>query len=220
MRYFITFGIFGLFSFVFACIPSTVKVKQQPGNVEDSSRLASLGLLPVKDSFFAILCTAAVQRTFIPETYDGSYRKIAYPGGDVPDSLGVCTDLIIRAYRKLGLDLQKLVHEDIQRAKSVYDKRRKIDRIDANIDHRRTHHLQTFFTRRGAQKVVSQNAIDYLPGDIVFWDIAYGHVGIVINKKSQDGKRWLMAHNIGRGSEIEDCLLNATIIDHYRWDGK
>lgn len=169
------------------------------------------------DEFFLRLSNAAVERTTHKEIYDPSYRRMAYPGGDVPDSLGVCTDLIIRAYRKVGADLQKLIHEDMKIAKQEYDKRRKTERLDTNIDHRRTHNMETFFTRRGAKLAISTKSEDYLPGDLVFYDIAYGHVGMIVNIKSADGKRYLIAHNIGRGSELEDFLFAARIIGHYRW---
>lgn len=186
----------------------------------DSTEIAKLDTVKLTDTFFDKLCISAIKRTFIQETYDGSYRVLKYPGGDVPDSIGVCTDLVIRAYRKLNIDLQKLIHEDMKKAFSEYNKRRKSDRIDRNIDHRRTPNMQTFLTRKKANKPVTTNPEDYQPGDLVFWDVANGHVGIVVNVKTPDKKRWMVAHNIGRGSELEDFLFGATIVDHYRWNGK
>jgi uncharacterized protein len=171
----------------------------------------------VPDDFFIRLSEAAIERTTHKETYDGQYRKIKYPGGDVPDSIGVCTDVIIRSYRKVGTDLQVLIHEDMKRAKAEYDKRRKTDKLDSSIDHRRTQNMETFFTRHGGRLPISAKAEDYLPGDIVFFDVAYGHVGIVVNRKSADKKRYMIVHNIGRGSELEDFLFGATITGHYRW---
>lgn len=185
----------------------------------DSVSTARLDTVKQSDTFFDQLCIAAIKRTFIKETYDGSYRMLKYPGGDVPDSLGVCTDLVIRAYRKVGKDLQKLIHEDMQKAFAEYNKRRKSDRIDRNIDHRRTPNMQTFFTRKKAAKPITQKPEDYLPGDIVFWDVADGHVGMVVNIKTKDKKRWMIAHNIGAGSQLEDFLFEATITGHYRWNG-
>lgn len=150
--------------------------------------------------------------------YDGKYYKIDYPNGDVPANIGVCTDVIIRAYRAIGMDLQKLVHEDIVKYKSVYDKRKFYRKeTDSNIDHRRTFNLRTYFTRQGASKPVTNKESDYLPGDIVFWDVAAGHVGIVVDVKVPRTNRYYVVHNICCGPKMEDFLFAAKIIDHYRW---
>lgn len=148
-------------------------------------------------------------------TYNGKYLQLKYPGGDVPPNIGVCTDVIIRAYRSIDIDLQKLVHEDILANKAKYDKRMYYGKkIDSNIDHRRTFNLRTFFTRKDAKQPIDS---DYLPGDIVFWDIAAGHVGIVIDIKVPEANRYYVVHNICCGPKIEDFLYRAKIIDHYRW---
>lgn len=148
-------------------------------------------------------------------TYNGKYVQLKYPGGDVPPNIGVCTDVIIRAYRSIDIDLQKLVHEDILANKVEYDKRMYYGKkIDSNIDHRRTFNLRTFFTRKGAKQPIDS---DYLPGDIVFWDVAAGHVGIVIDIKVPGTNRYYVVHNICCGPKIEDFLYRAKIIDHYRW---
>jgi uncharacterized protein YijF (DUF1287 family) len=149
--------------------------------------------------------------------YYGGYIKIKYPNGDVPKNLGVCTDVIIRAYRTIGVDLQQLVHEDMLKNKAVYDKRQYSKMIDKNIDHRRTNNLRTYFTRQHAKKAITDNAKDYLPGDIVFWNIAGGHVGIVIDVKVPETDRYYVVHNRGRGPKKEDFLFRAPINDHYRW---
>jgi uncharacterized protein len=169
------------------------------------------------DDYFIRLSEAAIERTTHKETYDGQYRRIKYPGGDVPDSIGVCTDVIIRSYRKVGSDLQVLIHEDMKKAKAEYDKRRKTERLDPSIDHRRTQNMETFFDRHGGKLPVTNKAEDYLPGDIVFFDVAYGHVGMVVNRRSADNKRYMIVHNIGRGTELEDFLFEARITGHYRW---
>jgi uncharacterized protein YijF (DUF1287 family) len=152
--------------------------------------------------------------------YDGSYVQIKYPNGDVPDNIGVCTDVIIRAYRKLGSDLQVLVHEDIVKNFSIYNKRRKSEIIDANIDHRRTPNLETYFSRQGAALPVSAKESDYQAGDIVFWDVAQGHVGIVVNEKVEGTDRNFIVHNICCGVKKEDFLFGAKILGHYRWKPK
>lgn len=150
-------------------------------------------------------------------TYDGSYYQIKYPGGDVPSNIGVCTDVIVRAYRSVGIDLQKLVHEDMLANKAIYDKRRYSKIVDSNIDHRRVPNLRTFFTRQGAKLPITDKGIDYKPGDIVFWDVAAGHVGMVVDIKVRGTDRYHVVHNIGSGPELEDFLFLATIVDHYRW---
>jgi uncharacterized protein YijF (DUF1287 family) len=151
--------------------------------------------------------------------YDGKYYKIPYPNGDVPANIGVCTDVIIRAYRSIGKDLQKLVHEDMLNNKAEYDKRRFYKKeADSNIDHRRTFNLRTYFTRQGFKKPITDKESDYLPGDIVFWDIAAGHVGIVVDIKVPGTTRYYVVHNICCGPQMEDFLFNAKIIDHYRWN--
>ena len=152
-------------------------------------------------------------------TYDPSYFSIAYPNGDVPADKGVCTDVIIRAYRLKGIDLQKAVHEDMKANFKLYPKIWGLKTTDKNIDHRRVANLMTFFERKGASKPITKNAKDYLPNDIVCWKLSGGltHIGIVINKRSTDGKRHLIVHNIGAGHVKEDCLFDFKIIGHYRY---
>jgi len=115
------------------------------------------------------LVKAAIDRTSHQITYDGSYRKISYPGGDVPDSVGVCTDVVIRSYRAVGIDLQQEVHEDMASEFSAYPPIWGLKKPDPNIDHRRVPNLQTFFSRHGLELGVSDDAADYLPGDLVTW---------------------------------------------------
>jgi uncharacterized protein YijF (DUF1287 family) len=152
--------------------------------------------------------------------YDPSYFVIAYPNGDVPANKGVCTDVIIRAYRKMGIDLQKDVHEDMVRNFSIYPKDWGLKRPDKNIDHRRVPNLRTFFARNGTSLKPTSNPDDYKPGDIVTWDLGKGiaHIGIVIKETNDDRKRHLIVHNIGNGQEISDCLFSYRITGHYRFN--
>jgi uncharacterized protein YijF (DUF1287 family) len=150
-------------------------------------------------------------------TYDGSYRRIPYPNGDVPANIGVCTDVIIRAYRAVGIDLQQLVHEDMVSNKAIYDKRRNTDKHDASIDHRRCPNLQTYFTRQNAKVEITENENDYKPGDVVFWNIAAGHVGMVVDEIVPGTNRYKVVHNIGGGPQLDDFLFGAIINGHYRW---
>ncbi|MEE4355330.1 MAG: DUF1287 domain-containing protein [Desulfococcaceae bacterium] len=169
--------------------------------------------------FSGKLIAAAAERTRHKVVYDGSYRKIAYPMGDVPDNTGVCTDLIIRSYRAVGIDLQKEVHEDMRRHFSLYPKIWGLRRPDSNIDHRRVPNLQTFFRRKGKELAVTRNADDYQPGDLITWRLPPNlpHIGMVSHLRSADGRRPLIIHNIGRGPETEDMIFDYPISGHYRF---
>ena len=166
------------------------------------------------------LSDAALVLTKQQVTYDPSYYSISYPNGDIPNSKGVCTDVIIRAYRMLDIDLQREVHVDMKANFNKYPKIWGLTSTDKNIDHRRVPNLMKFFERHGTIKVKSTNSSDYLPGDIVCWNLSGGitHIGIVINKRTNDGKRNLIVHNIGAGQVIEDCLFDFKIIGHYRYN--
>ena len=154
--------------------------------------------------------------------YDPSYIGINYPNGDIPKNKGVCTDVIIRAYRKLGIDLQKEVHEDMKSHFSKYPNLKKwgMTKTDTNIDHRRVPNLEIFFERKGTKLAVSKNANDYKTGEIVTWLInnKLPHIGIVTNRKSKDGKRNLIVHNVGNGQVLEDCLFSYTIVGHFKYE--
>jgi len=169
--------------------------------------------------FYTRLADSAFTLTKQKVQYDPAYVQIAYPNGDVPANKGVCTDVVIRAYRKLGIDLQKEVHEDMKANFANYPKKWGLSRPDKNIDHRRVPNLMTFFSRHGTVKKISQNASDYQPGDIVCWDLGNGltHIGIVSSKKSKDKQRYLIIHNIGAGQVSEDCLFDWKIIGHYTY---
>ena len=167
------------------------------------------------------LISAALEQTRSSVRYNGTYFKIAYPNGDVPAEFGVCTDVVIRAYRKLNIDLQQLVHEDIRKSFALYPAKRNWGQTkpDTNIDHRRVPNLQTFFTRYGTALPVTTNGGDYKPGDLVTWMVSGNlpHIGIVVDKKSDDGERPLIVHNIGAGPQLEDMLFEFKITGHYRY---
>ncbi len=165
------------------------------------------------------LSKAAIALTKDKVTYDGAYFKIPYPNGDVPSDKGVCTDVVVRAYRKLGVDLQQLVHEDMKKNFKSYPQKWNLKSTDSNIDHRRVPNLMTFFQKFGKTKIISTNPADYQPGDIVTWSLSGNltHIGIVVNKKSSDGSRHLIVHNIGGGQELSDCLFSYKITGHYAY---
>lgn len=166
------------------------------------------------------LVAAARKQVGVTLTYDAAYSRLNYPGGDVPRERGVCTDVLIRAYRDgLGIDLQVLVHEDMRRAFSAYPALWGLKKTDRNIDHRRVPNLQAFFKRAGAALAPSENGADYLPGDIVSQMLPGNlpHIAIVANERSSDGSRPLVVHNIGAGARLEDVVFAYPITGHYRY---
>ncbi|WP_405369541.1 DUF1287 domain-containing protein [Nonlabens sp. Asnod2-A12] len=180
----------------------------------------TIGLPAIAQTDYGLKVAAAAQElTKDHVVYNGSYFSIPYPDGDVPAGYGVCTDVVIRTYRKLGVDLQKEVHVDMKAHFSKYPNNWGLKKTDTNIDHRRVPNLRTFFKRKGLSIAVTQNANDYLPGDIVSWTLNNGltHIGMVSKTKSKDQKRYLMVHNIGAGQVLEDCLFNFKITGHYRY---
>jgi uncharacterized protein len=152
-------------------------------------------------------------------SYDPSYQKLDYPNGDVPIETGVCSDVIVRAFRKGGIDLQKEVHEDMKSNFSVYPTKWGLKAPDGNIDHRRVPNLQTFFARRGKSLSTNNDSDNFRPGDIVTWDLGGGtdHVGIVTNVWYKPSQHYLIVHNIGAGTRMEDALFSWKITGHYRY---
>lgn len=165
----------------------------------------------------AALAAKAREQIGVTISYNGAYQSISYPNGDVPKETGVCTDVVIRALRGFGLDLQQAVHEDMKSNFSKYPKLWGLKSTDRNIDHRRVPNLRTFFTRKGWAVPVTKKAEDYRPGDIVTWDLTPGlpHIGIVSDKKAEDGTP-LIIHNIGSGTREEEGLFSYTITGHFR----
>jgi len=175
------------------------------------------------EQFLRDLVAAAIERTHHAVTYDPGYVAIAYPGGDVPADSGVCSDEIVRAYRAVGIDLQKEVHEDVVRDPAAYPlmSRWQQKHADRNIDHRRVPNLMVFFSRKGEELPLSDLAQDYVPGDLVAWDLGNGHlhIGIVVDQKAVLAGRKMIVHNIGEGPKMEDVLFDWKIIGHYRYFG-
>ncbi|HTU65627.1 MAG TPA: DUF1287 domain-containing protein [Steroidobacteraceae bacterium] len=160
---------------------------------------------------------AARRQVGVTLVYDGAYRRIAYPGGDVPVDRGVCTDVVIRALRAARqLDLQRAIHEDMLAHRDAYP-RRGGGRADANIDHRRVPNQMAWFARQGWSQPAAADAAAYLPGDIVAWDLGGGlkHVGIVSAARSASGVP-LVIHNIGAGAREDDILFRFKVIGHFR----
>jgi uncharacterized protein YijF (DUF1287 family) len=165
------------------------------------------------------LVDAARERLTHQVRYDGAYMRLSYPGGDVPDGQGVCSDVVIRSLRTAyGFDLQQSVHEDMQSSFSRYPKIWGLTRTDKNIDHRRVPNLETFFNRQNMAVPITQNAQDYQPGDLVSWRLPGNlpHIGIVSNQQSRAGTP-LIIHNIGAGPQENDILFDYDISGHFRF---
>lgn len=180
--------------------------------------LACTNTATAPKDFYAKLSDAAIAVVDSTIEYDPTYYKIPYPNGDVPAGKGVCTDVVIRAYRKLGIDLQKEVHQDMKANFALYPKAWGLKRPDTNIDHRRVPNLQVFFARHGKSIGVTNTASDYRPGDIVTWMLPSNrpHIGLVTGRKGRSGA-YMLVHNIGSGQVLEDCLFSYAITGHYRY---
>ncbi len=165
------------------------------------------------------LSKAALEGTKRKIRYDGRYMKLKYPGGDVPADMGVCTDVIVRSFRAGEIDLQKLVHEDMEGNFSEYPRKWGEKRPDTNIDHRRVPNLMKFFERKQTALPITDKPEDYLAGDVVAWDLGNGtlHIGLVVAQKGAFSPNRLVVHNIGRGDTAEDVLFQWKIIGHYRY---
>ena len=182
---------------------------------------AAVCATPAAEPWAIKLIEAATAQVGVTVIYDPSYTQLGFPNGDVPRERGVCTDVIVRAYRDaLGIDLQSLVHADMRAAFSAYPKTWGLSRPDRNIDHRRVPNLETFLERQGAAVPVSDVADDYLPGDLVTQRLPGGlpHIGIVSDARSRfGGTRPMMIHNIGAGARVEDVLFGFRIVGHFRF---
>ena len=181
-----------------------------------------VGVMPARaqdEAAIEQVVAAALEQLDQTLYYDPSYRRLAYPGGDVPLDRGVCTDVIIRAFRKADVDLQVLVHDDMKAAFSAYPQQWGLSRPDPNIDHRRVPNLMRFFERKDKALSLSRDPSAYLPGDVVAWRLPGGrlHIGIVSNIRATDTHRYLLVHNIGAGAKLEDILFAYEIIGHYRY---
>lgn len=171
----------------------------------------------ISSAIAANLVDAARAQIGVTKSYDPAYRKLGYPGGDVPKETGVCSDVVVRAFRAMKIDLQKEVHEDMEKSFDQYPRKWGLKRPDSNIDHRRVPNLITYFKRQGWSVPVSAKAADFKPGDMVAWDLggSVTHIGIVSDRRSTDGTP-LLIHNIGQGVQEEDILFRHEMIGHYR----
>jgi uncharacterized protein YijF (DUF1287 family) len=161
------------------------------------------------------IAAAARAQVGVTTIYDPSYVPLAYPNGDVPLARGVCADVVVRAFRGIGVDLQAALHDDMTRHFGAYPQRWGLSRPDANIDHRRVPNLMTYFARHGKSLPLEA---PYAAGDVVAWQLPGGllHIGVVDAERAPSG-RPLVVHNIGDGARAEDVLHAFRILGHYRW---
>lgn len=159
---------------------------------------------------------AAMRQVGVTTKYSQQYFSLKYPGGDPPPETGACTDVVIRAFRRLGVDLQKEVHEDMRKNFDKYPRKWGLKSTDRNIDHRRVPNLMTFFARRGKALRLERDAMK--PGDIITWDLPRNmtHIGLLSNEFGPSGELKII-HNIGAGVRVEDRLRDWKITGHYRW---
>lgn len=186
------------------------------------SLLLSFFIFDVSASSFELdIVAAAHERTHSHVRYDGAYVKLNYPMGDVPSDTGVCTDVIIRAYRAIGTDFQQLIHEDMVSNFSSYPSKRiwGLNKADKNIDHRRVPNFQTFFKRHGIVLKVNKDPLNYKAGDIVTWLVSGNlpHIGIVTDTINPKTGNPMIVHNIGSGPKLDDMLFSYPITGHYKY---
>lgn len=209
----------------YVSFPFVGKLWAQAQPITDLKVEQTVALLGVGDGFGHQLAAVSLERTHKKITYDQAYYKIGYPGGDVPDGKGTNTDVIIRSYRALGIDLQQVVHEDMKKNFRIYPQLWNLSEADPNIDHRRVENLQRFFSRFGTEIEVSEDGIkiqDFSWGDIVIWRLSDGtaHIGIVVPGPDDRRAEMWVVHNNGQGPKWEDVLFEyPVIIGHYRYDG-
>jgi uncharacterized protein len=180
--------------------------------------LLSINLLQAQDFSSKKLIAAARAQVGVTTSYSPDYVALAYPMGDVPRERGVCTDVVIRALRDCGHDLQELVHVDMKKNFAVYPKIWGLKSTDKNIDHRRVPNLMTFFQRRGFSQPKGDDKTRFQPGDFVTCLVAgkLPHIMIVSDKKGASGQ-YMVLHNIGAGAVEEDCLFDYPHTGHFRW---
>ena len=206
----------GLLSLVGACQQQVAKSRIPPAPPPEQTETRPL---PADSSpKLKLVIPGIIEQVGKTTGYDPSYQSIDYPNGDVPVETGVCSDVIIRGFRKADVDLQKDIHEDMKDSFAAYPKKWGLSKPDANIDHRRVPNLMTYFTRKGKSVSTTTRAEDYLPGDVVTWDLGNGvdHIGIVVNVWSKPTQRYFIVHNIGAGTRMEDVLFSWRITGHYR----
>ena len=209
-----------LLSFVLVLLSSCQNVSVSSSTIELPSRDLQAAIQVKADATpLEKLNASAIEQTTYTKSYDASYVKLDYPNGDVPKETGVCADVVVRAFRSSGIDLQKELHEDMSRSFSKYPNKWKTRKPDSNIDHRRVPNLMTWFNRKGKELPITKSNLDFQPGDVVAWELDGGltHIGLVSKIKVEGSERYAIVHNIGAGARLEDVLFQWKIIGHYRY---
>ncbi len=202
---------------VFSCSGDT---SRDPRTISPDTIIEREELSKIQPEELRLILASAGEQTEITRNYTQDYYAIPYPNGDVPPETGACTDVVIRAFRKAGVDFQKEVHEDMVSNFAAYPKKWGLTKTDTNIDHRRVPNLQTFLARKGRSLSITSEAENYRPGDIVSWDLngkGTTHIGLVSNLWNQENGRHLIVHNIGGGTKAEDRLFEWKITGHFRY---
>ncbi len=220
----LSFVVLVCFSFVVACQTNLETVAQEEIPKENRDSFLSTRKYPTlaklkSDEIRAIL-ESAHEQISTTTSYTQKYFNISYPNGDVPKSTGACTDVVIRSFRAAGIDLQREVHEDMTANFSKYPKKWGLPKPDTNIDHRRVPNLQVYFQRKGKSLAVSEDGGRFKPGDVVSWDLngkGMTHIGLVSSSWNEKEKRYLIIHNIGGGTKLEDRLFEWEITGHFRY---
>ncbi len=208
-------------SFTTYALPSHLMVSSLPTSQSILTGITAAHAAAHKTEAWAAKLIASTESQIgVTQIYDPAYVRLSFPNGDIPRGRGVCTDVIVRAYRDaFDFDLQKAVNSDMKNSFSAYPRVWGLKRPDRNIDHRRVPNLQTFFKRQGAALPISDRPHDYLPGDIVS-QISPGnrpHIALVTNRPSLDGARPLLVHNIGAGAQLQDSLFIFKVTGRYRF---
>ena len=217
MHFFQKINCFAVIGFLFLTISCQTNLKTI---AQINPPIEQPKIARIKSPEIQKMLESAVEQTKLTKNYDPNYAVIAYPNGDVPMATGVCSDVVIRAFRRADVDLQQEVHEDMQAHFADYPQKWSLKSPDANIDHRRVPNLQTFFKRHGKSLPITEQPSDYQPGDVVAWDLngkGMTHIGIVSNLYNASSKRYSIIHNIGGGATAEDAVFNWKIIGHYRY---
>ena len=207
------------FLFGFSCRDASLISAKNP-NDSNPNAVENPKISEIQSDEIKKVLASLLEQTTITKGYDPAYVVLRYPMGDVKQETGVCTDVVIRSFRKAGVDLQKEVHEDMVASFSAYPKKWGLPAPDSNIDHRRVPNLQTFFKRKGKSLEITNKAENYKPGDVVAWDLdgkGMTHIGVVSNLWNQSTKRYSIIHNIGGGTKAEDVVFDWKIIGHYRY---
>ncbi len=213
---------FLLLAFVFACQTDFPTIAQQDTAklLSNSENIEKPKLAEIESAEIRKVLASANKQIEITTEYTQKYYTISYPNGDVPKETGACTDVVIRSFRAADVDLQKEVHEDMKANFSKYPTKWGLKNPDTNIDHRRVPNLQTFFERQGKSLEITENGEDFKPGDVVSWDLngkGMTHIGLISNIWNAKEKRYLIIHNIGGGTNLEDRLFDWEITGHYRY---